>query len=733
AEIDYPQAMLHEWRPLNATRISFGFTEQVCWFRFSAKNLEPTGQSNYILHINYPLLDEIDIYFLENGQQRITRMGDLLPYYSRPLTIRLFSVPFSLHKDEETEFVIRVKTTSTMTLPIYISAQHKFIETQINGDWLLGIFYGIALGLALYNLFIFASTRDIDHVLYAAHVLGSLLFFSCIHGVSYRWWPDESEWTNFAPYFFAYLSILFGGLFSQRYLDLPQLPKINQLINVVNALCVAGCFACPFFTVKIAVLGVTLLGMSMAILLLSAGILRIRQNFHPARLFVAAWGIFLLMVVVTALNAFGLFSFYFLAIYGLQAGLVLQQTLLSSGLGAKINELRQQKLLSEQESALARAENRAKSDFLAKMSHEIRTPMNGVLGMVQLLKDTTLDSTQQHYVNTIFNSGRALISVINDILDFAKIEAGKMKLETVDFNLPHLIKECASIFAVSAAEKSLYFHIEISPSVPAWVLGDPTRLRQILLNLLSNAFKFTKLGGVTLKVTAKPAVEEGSLQVRFDVIDSGIGISQDAIGNLFQSYAQADETTTRKYGGTGLGLCISKTLVEMMGGQIGVESTLGHGTQFWFDLILRESDAQKVAERKSKNFTVTRTFSGLNVLVAEDNKVNQLVILGMLKKLGVNAFIVEDGRQAVEKIRQAETDFNLILMDCEMPEMNGYDASQAIRELESQMRYPRIPIVALSAHVLQEHKEKCLRHGMDDYLAKPIEFENLVSALTRWA
>lgn len=732
ADIDYARALTHAWKPLNSTRISFGFIEEVCWFKFQVKNTENANQAEYILHIDYPLLDQIDLYFLENQQMRIMRMGDLLPYYSRPLTIRLFSIPFSMQRDEEREFVIRVKTSSTMTLPIYFSAQEKFIETQINGDWLLGIFYGIALGLALYNLFIYISTKDIDHVYYVVHVMGSLLFFSCIHGVSYRWWPDESEWTNFAPYFFAYIAILFGILFSQRYLDTKKLPKIHKMANAINVLCVAGCFACPFLTVKLAVVGVTFLGLSTALILLVAGTLRIRQNFKPARIFVTAWGAFLVMVIITALNAFGLFSFYFLALYGLQAGLVFQQTLLSSGLGAKINELRQEKVLSEQESVLARAENRAKSDFLAKMSHEIRTPMNGVLGMVQLLKDTKLDQSQQHYVNTIFNSGRALISVINDILDYAKIEAGKMTLEKLDFNLPHLVKECASIFAVSAAEKSLYFHIELPPETPAWVVGDPTRIRQILLNLLSNAFKFTKLGGVTLTLKIKPGSAANHKRVRFEVNDSGIGISQETIGRLFQTYAQAESSTARKYGGTGLGLSISKTLVDMMGGQIGVESMLGQGTQFWFELDFLESDAERVAEQKSAKMTSTRSFTGLSVLVAEDNKVNQLVIIGMLKKLGVAATVAEDGKQAVDKIRSKEAFYDVVLMDCEMPEMNGYDAAQAIREIEEQQQLPRIPIIALSAHVMQEHREKCLQFGMDDYLSKPIELDSLISALTRW-
>src|SRR6201988_3305438 len=373
---------------------------------------------------------------------------------------------------------------------------------------------------------------------------------------------------------------------------------------------------------------------------------------------------------------------------------------------------------------------RLKSDFLANMSHKIRTPMNGVIGMTGLLLDSDLTEEQREFAQTIRNSSEALLTIINDILDFSKIEAGKLPFETLDFNLKQTIDGTLDLLTEKARDKKISLVSHIETDVPKELRGDAGRVRQVLLNLIGNAVKFTDHGNVTVRIR-KESDSSAETVTRCEISDTGIGISEAAQSNLFQAFTQADGSTTRKYGGTGLGLAISKQLVGLMDGKIGVFSEPGKGSTFWFTARFTKPTGEIhsiTANRPSPTGSVLgEHLQNQLILLAEDNIVNQKVAVHQLQKLGYRADAVADGREAVEALQRIP--YDLVLMDCQMPHMDGYEATAEIRRREGTKKHT--VIVAMTANALAGDREKCLAAGMDDYISKPVSPEDLAKTLER--
>ena len=367
----------------------------------------------------------------------------------------------------------------------------------------------------------------------------------------------------------------------------------------------------------------------------------------------------------------------------------------------------------------AEAASNAKTEFLANMSHEIRTPMNGIIGMTNLALDEPLEKTTQDTIHTIKDCAESLLEIINDILDFSKIDTGKLELESNPFDC---VDSALVLFDVKAAQKGIELKTAIGDDCPRYLIGDITRVRQILVNFIGNAIKFTEEGSVTVKVRGGK-VDDNRAKFVFDIIDTGIGIPKDRMDRLFKSFSQVDSSTSRKYGGTGLGLAISISLARMMGGDAWVASELGEGSTFSFSLLLDIHDG--VVENQAEENENYKSSLGkehpLKILLAEDNKVNQKLALRVLDKMSYRADVAANGLEACEAVKNI--DYDLILMDVQMPEMSGYEATRWIRENIPEGRQPRI--VAMTANAMKGDRERCLEAGMDDYLAKPIKFEQL--------
>jgi signal transduction histidine kinase/CheY-like chemotaxis protein len=373
--------------------------------------------------------------------------------------------------------------------------------------------------------------------------------------------------------------------------------------------------------------------------------------------------------------------------------------------------------------------SKTKSEFLAMISHEIRTPMNGVIGLTDLMLYSEVTDTQREYLSMIKSSSRALLDIINEILDFSRMEAGTLTLSPAPFHLQTLLADTFTPLAVRAQEKGVAFHWEIAAGVPHGLEGDTGRLRQVMINLVGNAIKFTDSGEVAVSITRQSGSPAGQANLLFAVRDTGIGIPHEKQATIFQPFQQADGSITRRYGGTGLGLTISSQLIAMMGGQLQVESDPGHGSIFHFSVPFHLAAPARTEQPPGTRLVLAQAERPLDILLAEDNAVNRMLAVRLLNKVGHKVTIAENGREAVDNWSTTQPD--VILMDVQMPVMDGLEATVRIREQEQAGQLARTPIIALTANAMSSDRERCLQAGMDGFLSKPFNAQDLLDVLAK--
>ncbi|MFZ5603351.1 MAG: 7TM diverse intracellular signaling domain-containing protein [Pseudomonadota bacterium] len=818
--------------------VNEGYSSSAWWFSFQLYNNEQMP-IHWWLDISYPLLDEVELYELDpaTGSIRsIALTGDTRPLSSRSAKTGTFVFPLQLQPQREYRYLLRVWTTGTIAVPMELHSSTAFVGYYGDQRLLTGIYHGGALFLMLYNIGLLVAVRERLYLYYVMYVACFLITTFTATGVGFEFlWRDQYWFQSGAMPVTVILTCIFGMLFSRNLLALGErsalLFRISQYILIFNFMVLVLSVALPYtYAIRTSMMA-TLINVTFALLIGAHGML---TRFALARIYMLAWTALLTSAIVFVLTAAKIIESSPLSIHSLQLGSSIELLLLSVALADRISQLKKQKNDVESVAHAEQFANRAKSDFLASMSHEIRTPMAGVLGMAELLGNTSLTHEQKQYLETMQDSSRSLLDIINQILDMSKIEANRLELEAIDFKLEAVVEDAIKVFYAKRQLTAVRFETLLDPQLPATLKGDPTRLRQILINLIGNAYKFTEKGSITLSIRT-----EGPQKIHFAIIDTGPGIAESAVSRIFEHYSQATSSTSRTHGGTGLGLSICKQLVSLMGGEIGVQSQPGAGTTFWFtlpvgtpggepilsakgidagqhlhlfsnDLALqrqigiwcrhlnltleinrwpnateqveklmilsddlvqlrqsasilackvpshllarRRTDAEQTEfpatelpllpsrfldillnrqveaiEPVTKAIEENGPISIKRVLLAEDNPVNAQVIKGLLKRLGVESDWCQNGKEAMEKLQLNK--YDLVFMDCEMPVLDGYEATRQIRAGGND----KLIIVALTAHAIKEYVDQAYAAGMNDYLTKPIDLSTLRKSLQYWS
>ncbi len=767
-DVSSPEAGRRFRKSANAV-LNLGYTNSYYWTRFSIRNPGP-GRDIRLLEIGYPLLDYLEIYIRQSGGQVLSSIaGDSLPFNRRELRYRNFIFKVPVEPGASTSIYLRTRTSSSHQLPLALWTQQAFFEKTINEQFMLGIFYGTMCVMILYNLFIFFTIRDRNYIFYVLHVLSFSLLFLSLDGYGFEYlWPGAVKWANICVPFFINNVSLWGMLFGQSYNKTRQsTPRLHRFMTVITSLAFVNILISLFVdNINITTRSAIILSIFVCLSLIISSTTSWYRGYKPARYFVIAIMVLLVGTMTHAFFVMGIIPNNIITSNSMSIGLTLDVLLFSFALADRINIERREKseaqqlaLENEQLARLAQAEalenmkkvDLLKDEFLSKTSHELRTPLNGIIGISESLINGATGPLPEETVQNltmIVSSGRRLSSLVNDILDFSRIKNKDINLQLRAVDIREIANIVVFLSVPLVRNKPVTITNEMPEDLPL-VFGDENRLQQVFHNLIGNSIKFTREGSITVSASRNDGM------VTVTVTDTGPGIPKEKHDDIFKSFEQADSSIEREYGGTGLGLTISKQLVELHGGTIWVESEQGSGSSFYFTVPIAGS--QSYGETASPRITVQETAStetpefarigsstdhrdfitcndvdirhwaGLKnsrILVVDDEPVNIRVIQNYLKIFGVTVLVAYSGMEALDLVKQNP---DLVLLDVMMPRLNGYETARKIRE-----SYPGddLPIIFLTAKNQINDFVDGFSAGGNDYITKPFSKGELLTRMS---
>ncbi|MBC6367907.1 hybrid sensor histidine kinase/response regulator [Algoriphagus sp. AK58] len=717
----------NRFEPLPNPNTNLGFTDHHYWVKFSLENTDSKTKTLY-LETARPITDVADLYLQAEGQEPlIIQNGDMMPFVDREISHRKLLFPITLTPNSSTEFFLHLKSDGeVINLPLVLHDGTSLIESTFTDQLVFGVFYGILLLAALTYLFFYFGIKEKSFILYVSYVISIALLHSSLDGYFFQYILGTPGWfADRSLLIFATVSAILLNRYSQAFVQVKTFAKgLNATINVVNfslALLLVGILLYdagkPLYYPLVNALGF------IGVLLAVASIVMSFFKRKPVDAFFAlGFTSLTLGFVIFILNNFSLIENSFLTENSAKLGTGLEILFLSLSMANRIRILRTEKEKA-QELALQRSEesNEIKSFFLSNVSHELRTPLNAILGLSQSIMKEIQDEKIKENLEVIKYSSVSLLSSIDDILDYSKIEKGELNLEQKTFDFQKVLNEIKLLAYQQTRDKGLKFIVEEKVQLPKKLIGDATRFRQILMNVIHNSIKFTNQGEVKLAIT--DLIESGSNSIlSFEISDTGVGIKPEKLDRIFESFIQEQIDDKRKFGGFGLGLCIVKALTQLYSGTVAIQSEVGKGTKVSISLTFGKAEESVQDPIKAHSETL---LLGKRILVVEDNPVNQLVIKSILRKWkGITFDFANHGLEGLEKLQQSH--FDLILMDLQMPEMDGYEATEAIRAGSAGEKYLTIPIIAVTADTTEKSKVKAKAVGMDDYMTKPVDAEILL-------